>query len=150
MQKIRLLAVGSLKEKFWKDAVSEYAKRLSRFCDFEIVEVPEASALDGLQKIEKESLLIESKCKGKIVLFDREGKDCSSEGLAAMLKEFETEPVITFVIGGSNGVSEALKTKATKKLRFGSATFPHQLFRVLATEQIYRAFTILAGLPYHK
>ena len=150
MQKIRIVAVGGLKEKFWKDAIAEFEKRLSKFCDFEIVEVEEKANLPLTQKIEKESESILSKCKGKIFLFDRAGAETSSEDLARLLKDFCDEPVLTFVVGGSNGVSELLKQKATKKLRFGTATFPHQLFRVMATEQIYRAFCICANLPYHK
>ena len=150
MQKIKLIAVGGLKEKYWKDAVEEYKKRLSRFCDLEIVEVTEKSNLPDNQKLEEESKLIIEKCKGKILLFDRAGADTSSEDLALLLKKYQTEPTLTFVIGGSNGVSQNLKAKADQKIKFGVATFPHQLFRVIALEQIYRAFSINAGTPYHK
>ena len=150
MQKIKLVAVGSLKEKYWKEAVEEYKKRLLRFCDLEIVEVAEKSSLPLETKIEEESRLLLDKCKGKILLFDRAGADTSSEKLAELLKKHQNEPTLTFVIGGSNGVSDALKNSAEQKIKFGAATFPHQLFRVIALEQIYRAFSINAGTPYHK
>lgn len=150
MQKIRLVAVGGIKEKFYQDAISEYKKRLSRFCDFEIIEVAEKPNLPEEQKKIEESRLLFEKCKGKIILFDRTGTDTSSEQLAALLKAYQEEPIITFIIGGSNGVSTGLKANATKTIKFGSLTFPHQLFRVVALEQIYRAETINNNLPYHK
>ena len=150
MQKIKLVAVGSLKEKYWKDAASEYKKRLSRFCNLEIIEVAEKSNLAIDAKIEEESKLLAEKCKGKVLLFDRSGADTSSENLAALLKKYQTEPVLTFVIGGSNGVDQKLKQISNEKIKFGAATFPHQLFRVIALEQIYRAFSINADMPYHK
>ena len=150
MQKIRIIAVGSLKEKFWEDAICEYKKRLLRFCNFEIVEVAEKSNLPTNAKIEEESKLILEKCKGKILLFERTGHDTSSEDLAALLKKYQNEPEISFVIGGSDGVCAQLKQIAQEKIKFGAATFPHQLFRVMAIEQLYRAFTINASMPYHK
>lgn len=150
MQKIRIVAVGSIKEKFFTDAIAEYKKRLSRFCEFEIIEVPEKANLPQSQKIVEESKLLLEKCKGKLILFDRAGSDTSSEQLATLLKANQEEPLLTFVIGGSNGVSENLKKAAYKTIKFGNLTFPHQLFRVVAVEQIYRAETINNNLPYHK
>lgn len=150
MQKINLICVGSIKEKYLKDALAEYQKRLGRFCNFSVVEISEEAKLETNQKIESESNSILKKCSGKIALFDRKGADFSSEDLAEFLKANQTEPVLNFVIGGSNGVSDQLFKKANTKIKFGNATFPHQLFRVLAAEQIYRAFTINAKMPYHK
>ena len=103
------------------------------------------------KKIEEESSLLESACKGTIILLDRLGKNTSSEELAQILnKEALKSSAISFVIGGSNGVRETLKKKANYTISFGAITYPHQLFRVVLCEQIYRAFTINAGLPYHK
>ena len=150
MQKIRFVVVGSLKEDFWQAATNEYKKRLSKFCNLEIIEVQEKSNLPENAKVDEESKLILEKSKGKVLLFDRSGRDTSSEDLAALLKKYQTEPVLTFIIGGSNGVNESLKQSAFEKIKFGAATFPHQLFRVIALEQLYRAFAINASLPYHK
>lgn len=150
MQKVKLICVGSLKEKFWKDAVEEYKKRLSRFCNLEIVEVAELSKLPIEQKIVQESESLFAQTKGKLLIFDRDGKDLSSEDFAKLLKDWQNESVISLVIGGSNGVSQKLKTSANALVCFGKATFPHQLFRVMAVEQLYRAFSIVAGSPYHK
>lgn len=152
MINIQIVAVGKIKEKYYVDALNEYAKRLSKFCKFSVVEVPEKSEQKNIsKKIEEESALLENACKGTVVLFDRLGKNCSSEELAGIIKNTElVSSTMSFVVGGSNGVSETLKRKANYCLSFGALTFPHQLFRVVLSEQIYRAFTINAGLPYHK
>ena len=150
--KINIVAVGKIKEKFYTDAINEYKKRLSKFCDFNIIEVPEKSMETSLdKKTAEESELLLSACKGTIILLDRQGKEISSPDLANILdKTSFTTSTISFVIGGSNGVSQKLKQMANYTISFGKVTYPHQLFRVILTEQIYRAFTINAGLPYHK
>lgn len=150
MQKIKILAVGGIKEQYLKDAIAEYKKRLSRFCSLEIVEASEKPKFPLAQKIDAESEELLAKAAGRILLFDRSGKDFSSEDLAALLKEWQKEPIITLIIGGSNGVNEKLKQSASRLVKFGNATFPHQLFRVMAIEQLYRAYSINAGSPYHK
>ena len=152
MININIVAVGKIKEKYFTDAIAEYSKRLTKFCKLSIIEVPEKSEQNNInKKIEEESQLLLSVCKGTIVLLDRLGKNISSEDIAKIIdKEAFTASTITFVIGGSNGVSKELKYKANYIISFGAITFPHQLFRVVLCEQIYRAFSINAGLPYHK
>ena len=128
-------------------------KRISRFADLKIIEVDEASKLSNLEqksKVEGEKLL--QKCSGVIVALDGGGKLLSSTEIAdySHKKEVQGESTISFVIGGSNGLSKELLSRADLILSFGKITFPHQLFRVVLTEQIYRALTIIEGLPYHK
>lgn len=153
MLKINVICVGSIKEKFFADAINEYSKRLSKFCKLQIVEVDEESREQNVQKkIKIESEKLEREMRGHVILLDRVKKEISSEELSFMIEDLKNDGVseISFIIGGSNGVSDELKTKANKCISFGKITFPHQLFRVLLLEQIYRAFTILAGTPYHK
>ena len=150
---IKIIAVGKIKEKYFTDAIAEYKKRLSRFCVFNIIEVDEASKIDNLEKkSEAEGKLILEKCSGRIVSMDGRGKQLSSPELAEFIKNNQVSGVseISFVIGGSNGLSDAVIKASKQVVSFGNITFPHQLFRVVLTEQIYRAFAIIAGLPYHK
>lgn len=151
--KINIVCVGKIKEKYFTDAVAEYSKRLSRFAELKIIEVNEESKISSISKkceIESENLL--AKCSGIIVALDGAGKMLSSPEIASYIKTKTNSgsSEISFVIGGSNGLSEKLKSKADLVLSFGKITFPHQLFRVVLLEQIYRAFTILENLPYHK
>ena len=151
--KINIVCVGKIKEKFFVEAINEYAKRFSRFCDLKIIEVEEESKISNTDKkceIESENLL--EKCGGIIVALDSSGKLLSSPEIANFIKLKTNNGIseISFVIGGSNGLSQNLKSRADLVLSFGKITFPHQLFRVVLLEQIYRAFTILEGLPYHK
>lgn len=152
MLNINIVAVGKIKEKYYTDAIAEYSKRLTKFCKLSIIEVAEKSEQNNIdKKIEEESQLLIGACKGTIILLDRLGKNSSSEDIAKILDiESLSASTISFVIGGSNGVSKELKDKAKHIISFGAITFPHQLFRVVLCEQIYRAFTINAGLPYHK
>jgi 23S rRNA (pseudouridine1915-N3)-methyltransferase len=153
VMKVNIICVGKIKEKYFTDAINEYKKRLTRFCSFNIIEVDEASKIENLEKkseIEGNSLL--SKCSGIIVALDGKGKMLSSPEIATYIKSKEVSGIseMSFIIGGSNGLSEAVLKRADLILSFGKITFPHQLFRVVLTEQIYRAFTILNNLPYHK
>lgn len=151
--KINIICVGKIKERFFTDGIDEYKKRLSKFCDFSIIEVAEASNIENLnKKAEAEGKLLSSKASGVIVCLDGKGKLLSSEEIAEFIKEKQVSgnSTISFIIGGSNGLSKEVLDKADLVLSFGKITFPHQLFRVVLTEQIYRAFTIIAGLPYHK
>lgn len=153
MIKVNIVAVGSIKEKFYTEAIQEYAKRLSRFCNFNIIEVSEESNEKSVAvKTEKESNKLLNAIRGVVFLLDREGTMFSSEDIAKTIKQNENigNSEISFVIGGSNGVSELLKQRAKYKISFGKITYPHQLFRVILAEQIYRAFTINSNLPYHK
>lgn len=151
--KINIVCVGKIKERFFTDAINEYLKRISRFADLKIIEVDEASKITNLEqksKIEGEKLL--QKCSGVIVALDGGGKLLSSPEIADFMhkREVQGEGTISFVIGGSNGLSQEVLSRAELKLSFGKITFPHQLFRVVLVEQIYRALTIIEGLPYHK
>lgn len=153
MLKVNIVCVGTIKEKFFTDAISEYSKRLSKFCKLQIVEVAEESKEQSIEKkIEIESERLKNACRGFIILLYRCKQEVSSEELSNMLDTLKSAGTseISFVIGGSNGVSEEFKRQANKCVSFGKITFPHQLFRVVLLEQIYRAFTISAGLPYHK
>lgn len=160
MLKVSVVCVGKLKEKYLKDAVAEYSKRLTSFCKFEIIEVDEEKTTDVPNDSQIENIL---SCEGKRILskIDKssrvcamciEGKQQSSEKLAAFLKEEAVSGVshIVFVIGGSWGLSDEVKKRADIRLSMSEMTFPHQLCRVMLCEQIYRAFSINAGSKYHK
>lgn len=151
--KVNIVAVGKIKEKFFTDSIMEYAKRLSKFCDFKIIEVNEATNFKNLtEKSEIEGELLLSKAKGYVVALDGKGKMLSSEQLADEIKNnmVNGNSEISFIIGGSNGLSKKVIDNAKLVVSFGKITFPHQLFRVVLSEQIYRAFTIINGMPYHK
>lgn len=152
MMTINLVCVGNLKEKFWVDAQNEYIKRLQKFCKFNVIEVDEKNlASNDNECKQKEGKLILEKCKGNMFLFDLNGKNYSSEEFALLIeKQAQFSSTLTFVIGGSYGVSEEVKSQAKGLLSFGKQTLPHNLARVVAIEQIYRAFNIIAGTAYHK
>ena len=145
MIKVRLVCIGTLKEDYLRAACAEYAKRLSRFCDLEITELPERPTL------KEEGADVLKRLRGHVIVLAVEGKGCSSEAFAADLKRLvDRGEEITFVIGSSRGLDGAVKRAAAGLLSFSGMTFPHQLFRVLLLEQIYRAFMINAGSEYHK
>lgn len=145
MQKITFVVVGKIKESFYREAVAEYAKRLSRFAKVEIKELaeganPEAEADDVLRA-----------CKGYVIALAVEGEKLSSEGLAKKMRGlFDSGKEISFVIGSSCGLSDRVKRASDYKLSFSDMTFPHQLMRVILAEQVYRACMINAGSTYHK
>lgn len=145
MQKIRIVAVGKLKESFWREAVAEYVKRLSRFASVEIREIAERETL------EEEAKDILAACRGYVIALAVEGEKLSSEGFASLLKKRTDEgKEITFVIGSSCGLAAEVKRAADFKLSFSDMTLPHQLMRVVLCEQVYRAFMINCGAVYHK
>lgn len=155
--KFRIVAVGKLKENYWKDALAEYVKRLSRFCTVEIVEVDECLSrgvqtegeIERVKYVEGESIL--AKLEGYVVALDIAGTSVSSEQLSTLIseqKQFYSS--FTFVIGGSNGLADAVKSRANVRLSFGKITLPHQLFRVVLAEQLYRACCIERNIAYHK
>lgn len=158
--KITIAAVGKIKEKYLKDGIDEYTKRLSRFCDLEIIEVQDEQAPDNLSeagekqimKKEAEKLLKRIKEGSLLVVMDVKGDKLDSEGFAAKLKSFfvSGSSHITFIIGGSLGVDEELLKRANLRLSMSSMTFPHQLARLILLEQIYRCFKINSGETYHK
>lgn len=148
MKKVCLVAVGKIKESYLRDGIAEYSKRLSRFCDFAVKECEESPRQD----VESEGKALLSAMDGAYnILTDRGGEDVSSERLAAIVNDaFLKSDRVNFIIGSSRGVAAKVRDKADKVISFGSATYPHMLFRLILSEQIYRAFTINAGLPYHK
>jgi 23S rRNA (pseudouridine1915-N3)-methyltransferase len=153
MIRINIVAVGKLKEKYWKDAISEYSKRMQKYFNLNIIEVNEYSNSKNIEVIkEQEGQAILSKVKGKTVLLDIKGDLVSSEDLSSFIEEsaVKGESEITFIIGGSNGVSEQVKDKSDKIISFGKVTYPHQMTRLILIEQIYRAGTIMNNESYHK
>lgn len=145
MQKIYFVVVGKIKESFYRDAVAEYVKRLSRFAKIEIKELPEGANPDA------EAWEILRACKGYTIALAVEGEKISSDGLAKKMKILSDQgKEITFVIGSSCGLSDEVKKAADYRLSFSDMTFPHQLMRVILAEQVYRAFMINAGATYHK
>lgn len=145
MQKIYFVVVGKIKESFYRDAVAEYVKRISRFAKVEIKELPEGINLET----EADDIL--RAIKGYTVALAVEGEKFSSEKLAKKMKTLcDAGQEISFVIGSSCGLSDRVKQAADLKLSFSDMTFPHQLMRVILAEQVYRAFMINAGSTYHK
>lgn len=148
MKKVNVVCVGKIKEKFFAGGIEEYKKRVSRFAELNFIEIKDFPTPD---EIKRECDLILPKLHGYVILLDIGGKTLSSEELAEhMERAYLTQPVVTFVIGGSEGVDERVRLRADLRLSFGRVTFPHQLMRLMLSEQIYRAFTITEGLPYHK
>ncbi len=152
MINIRLICVGNLKEKYWTDACGEYIKRLQKFCKLSIIELAEQNKYQDTSKIlQSEGNEILSNFAGKNILLDVKGKEVSSEELAKMIEVLaQTTSMVTFVIGGSYGVSEEVKKRVDEKISLGKITLPHNLARVVLLEQIYRAFMINSGSKYHK
>ena len=158
--KIKLVTVGKLKEKYLKDGISEYTKRLNRFTKFDIIELPDektpdkASHLENQQILDKEGTRILSKLTDKefVIALAIEGQQLPSEKFSKILSDITIRGIsdITFVIGGSLGLSTAVKKRANLLMSFGKLTLPHQLMRLVLVEQIYRAFMIQQGSPYHK
>lgn len=158
--KITIYCIGKLKEEYWKCAIAEYSKRISGYCDIEIVEFPDlptpagaSSAIEEEVK-NKECARIVAKLKqGEyLIALDLGKKEYDSVEFAGHLESaFQKGGAnISFVIGGSLGLSDELKKRANESVSFGKMTFPHQLARVMLLEQIYRAFKINRGEPYHK
>ena len=145
MQKITFLVVGKIKEGFYREAVAEYAKRLSRFVKLEIKELAEGVNL------ETEADEILRQMKGYTIALAVEGEKLSSEALAQKMQKLTNAGKdVTFIIGSSCGLSDKVKTAVDYKLSFSDMTFPHQLMRVILAEQVYRAYMINAGSTYHK
>nr|WP_314276614.1 23S rRNA (pseudouridine(1915)-N(3))-methyltransferase RlmH [uncultured Peptostreptococcus sp.] len=158
--KISIVSVGKIKEKYIKLGIDEFSKRLSKYCKLEIIEVSDEKAPENLSNKEimmiknKEGFSILSKIKdgAYIIALDIQGRSISSEDLADNLERLSImgKSQLYFVIGGSLGLSEEVLSRADMKLSFSKMTFPHQLMRLILLEQVYRAFRINSGQPYHK
>ncbi len=157
---IKIIGVGKVKEKYFKAGIAEYAKRMERYAKFEIVEVPDEKAPETLSQAEMDAVMAKEGERILAKIKDREyvyalaikGKERSSEEFAKEINQLATygHSDITFVIGGSLGLSPAVLKWANTQISFGRFTLPHKLMRLVLAEQIYRAFTIINGLPYHK
>lgn len=157
--KITIACVGKIKEKYFIDAINEYAKRLSRYISLNIAEVPDEKAPENMSLAQMEQVKeIEGERLNKVikdsyvVTLAINGKKLTSEGFADFISDNMVKGVshITFVIGGSLGLSDKILKRADYKLSFSDMTFPHQLMRVVLLEQIYRANRIIKNEPYHK
>ncbi len=148
MLRIQLICTGRLKERFFIEACEEYAKRLGRYCMLERLELPES----GDPERDGEAVLKKLPSDAFVAALCVEGRSYSSEELAALLRECANrgKSRVCFVIGGSDGLSPAVKSRADEKISMSRMTFPHHLARVMVLEQIYRAFQILGGGKYHK
>ena len=150
---IKIITVGSIKEKYLKDAIEEYTKRISKYTNIEIIEVKDEGLVEPQKALilEEEKILKHINDKDYIITLEIEGKEFTSEELASTLDKIQLESSnITFIIGGSYGLSQSIKDKSRLHLSFSKMTFPHQLFRVLLLEQIYRSYKINNNESYHK
>lgn len=157
---IKIIGVGKIKEKYMLEGIKEYSKRLSRYCNLEIIEVADEKTPENLSKIEmdliknKEGARILSKIpqNAYIISLDIKGKQLSSEQLAEKMENLMIDGVnaIVFIIGGSLGLVDEVLEKSDFKLSFSKMTFPHQMMRMILLEQVYRGFRIMRGEPYHK
>ena len=160
MQRVTVLCVGKLKEKFYIDAAAEYVKRLQRHCKLELIELPEQRLPDDPSPAEIQKALrtegdaIRERLPkgGAVIALCIEGKPCSSQELSRRMAEFgvQGKTQLTFLIGGSVGLDEDLKRQADWRLSMSPMTFPHHMARIMLLEQIYRACQIAAGTKYHK
>ncbi|HHA9059588.1 TPA: 23S rRNA (pseudouridine(1915)-N(3))-methyltransferase RlmH [Streptococcus pneumoniae] len=158
--KIKVVTVGKLKEKYLKDGIAEYSKRISRFAKFEMIELSDEKTPDKASESENQKILeiegqrILSKIADRdfVIVLAIEGKTFFSEEFSKQLEETSIKgfSTLTFIIGGSLGLSSSVKNRANLSVSFGRLTLPHQLMRLVIVEQIYRAFTIQQGFPYHK
>lgn len=158
--KVKIISVGKLKEKYLKDGIAEYSKRLGRFTKLELIEVADektpdqASPVENLKIMDKEADRILAKVgeRDLVIALAIEGKNMASEEFSQLLqtKMVSGYSTVTFIIGGSLGLSDRVKKRANQLMSFGRLTLPHQLMRLVLVEQIYRAFMIAEGSPYHK
>lgn len=157
---ISIIAVGKIRERYINSGIKEYQKRLSRYCKLKIIEVPDREApetlsemqLEKVKEEEGQDILKNIKQGSYVIALDINGKKMSSEEMAAHMDRLAVmgRSNLTFIIGGSNGLSTQVLEKADMRLSFSPMTFPHQLMRLILLEQIYRWFKIIKGEPYHK
>lgn len=154
---INLICVGTIKEKYFTDAIKEYEKRLQAFCKFNIIELKEVnfnkvqeSEIEKIKNLEGKNII--ANLKKYNVLLSLKGKELTSVELAEFIKNKEVNGIseLTFIIGGSYGTSDEVEKLVQEKISFSKLTFPHQLMRVIFAEQLYRAFTIIFNKGYHK
>ncbi|MDX8549739.1 23S rRNA (pseudouridine(1915)-N(3))-methyltransferase RlmH [Methanospirillum sp. J.3.6.1-F.2.7.3] len=159
MVRIKLFVIGKVKESYIREAIADYAKRIGSYCQIECKEFLESTipddhpaSVDGAKKNEGEKLCSGITQQDYVIALDRTGKTNTSEGLADIIKSCEVNGPyqIVFLIGGPHGLSVSCKNRADYILSMSAMTFPHQLARLLLYEQIYRAFTIIRGQPYHR
>ncbi len=158
--KITVITVGKIKEKFMKDAIGEYSKRLSKYCKLEIIEVADEKTQENASEImcnqirqkEGERIIKYLKDGAFVITLEINGKQFSSEQLASKIENLGIQGTshIIFIIGGSIGLSNEVLAHSNLALSFSKMTFPHQLMRVILLEQIYRSYRIISGEPYHK
>ena len=158
--KITVITVGKIKEKYLKEAIAEYSKRLSKYCKLEIVEVADEKTPDNASEVvenairakEAERILKYVKDDAYVITLEINGKQLTSEELADKIEKLGVQGTshIIFIIGGSIGLGEDVLQKSNYALSFSKMTFPHQLMRVVLLEQIYRSYRILGNEPYHK
>lgn len=156
MIKINLICIGDIKEKYLRDAISEYSKRITRFADLKIIELkehvaPSSSDADVSKALLKDAEEMKKHIKGHVFCLDIKGKMFNSEDFSKKIEKTSLiSGEISFIIGASNGIHESIKLLCNEKISFSPMTFPHQLMRVIFLEQLYRAFTILNNIAYHK
>jgi len=150
---IKIITVGTIKEKYLKEAIEEYKKRIRKYTNLEIIEVKDEGLVETskAKKLEAEKIKNHINERDYIITLEIEGREYNSVELAEKLRNIQNENSnITFIIGGSYGIDDSIKIKARMHLSFSKLTFPHQLFRVLLLEQIYRSFKINNNEKYHK
>lgn len=157
---ITIIAVGKLKEKYLKNGIAEYLKRMKSYAKVKIVEVNDEPAgqtlsnaeIEQVKNAEGQRIIEKIPKRARVVALDLKGKNLTSEAFAAEIEETMTYGMsqIVFIIGGSNGLSDEVLQKTNLKISFGKMTYPHQLMRLILIEQIYRAFKIMRNEPYHK
>ena len=150
---IKVIAIGSIKEKYLKDAIEEYKKRISKYTNLEIIELKDEGLVEESKAMKLEAEKIEKHLNEKdyIITLEIEGKEYNSVEFAEKLRNIQIENSnLVFIIGGSYGLTDSIKEKARVHLSFSKMTFPHQLFRILLLEQIYRAYKINNNESYHK
>lgn len=154
---IKIIAVGKIKEKYLKDAISEYVKRLSSFCSLSVIEVPaedifDESLAEKYKDIEADKILSYIKRDSFVITLEICGKSLSSEEFASKIKDISYSGVneIVFIIGGANGLHKKVSDISSFKLSFSKLTFTHQMVRLLLLEQIYRSFKIINNEKYHR
>lgn len=158
--KISIITVGKMKEKFLKDAIAEYSKRLGKYCKLEIIEVADEKTPDNASEVvedlirakEGERILKQVKDDSFVITLEINGKQLTSEELAHKIDSLgiQGQSHLTFIIGGSIGLGKDVLARSNYALSFSKMTFPHQLMRVILLEQIYRSYRIIHGEPYHK
>lgn len=158
--KITLITVGKIKEKYLRDAIAEYSKRLSRYCKLEIIEVADEKTPDHASEVvedairdkEAERIMKQVRDDAYVITLEINGKQLSSEDLSAKINQLGIQGTshIIFIIGGSIGLGKEVLARSDYALSFSKMTFPHQLMRVILLEQVYRSYRIINGEPYHK